>query len=164
MTKKKPDGEKKKRGRKSKFDPNKHPALVKELAEQGLTNEQIAGRLGISTATLDAWMNKNPEFLSAIKTGKKHADDLVVDSLYKRACGYKITEKKVVKNPDGTTRMEITEKEVAPDPTSMIFWLKCRQPKEWRDVQRVEHSGTVAVETLSDAEVIQRARSILSSK
>jgi hypothetical protein len=27
-----------------------------------------------------------------------------------------------------------------PDPTSMIFWLKNRDPERWRDVQQLEHS------------------------
>jgi hypothetical protein len=27
-----------------------------------------------------------------------------------------------------------------PDPTSMIFWLKNRDPARWRDVQALEHS------------------------
>lgn len=35
---------------------------------------------------------------------------------------------------------EIT-KEVPPDTTALIFWLKNRQPKNWRDKQQIEHSG-----------------------
>ena len=34
---------------------------------------------------------------------------------------------------------EIT-KEVPPDTTALIFWLKNRQPQKWRDKQQVEHS------------------------
>ena len=33
-----------------------------------------------------------------------------------------------------------TVKELAPDPTAMIFWLKNRNPARWRD--RPEHSET----------------------
>jgi len=143
MTKKKPSDKLKKRGRKSLFDPNKHPQQVKELAEQGKTNEQIADALNISVSSLKLWMKDKPEFSTTIKEGKKHSDEQVVVSLYKRACGYKITEKKVIKNPDGTTRMELTEKEIAPDPTSMIFWLKNRQPKDWRDKHDIEQTGNL---------------------
>lgn len=32
-------------------------------------------------------------------------------------------------------------KEVVPDVTAQIFWLKNRKPREWRDKQEVEHSG-----------------------
>ncbi len=34
-------------------------------------------------------------------------------------------------------------KEVAPDTTAQIFWLKNRKPDKWRDKQDVEHSGTI---------------------
>jgi hypothetical protein len=30
-----------------------------------------------------------------------------------------------------------------PDPTSMIFWLKNRQPAKWRDKHDMEHSGAI---------------------
>jgi hypothetical protein len=32
-------------------------------------------------------------------------------------------------------------KEIAPDVTAQIFWLKNRRPDKWRDKQEVEHSG-----------------------
>ena len=40
------------------------------------------------------------------------------------------------------------DKQVAPNPTSAIFWLKNRKPEKWRDKQEIEHSGGV---TVSDA-------------
>jgi uncharacterized HAD superfamily protein len=171
MTKKKPADKLKKRGRKSLFDPNKHPAMVKELAEQGKTNQQIADAINVSLSTLKNWMEENPEFLTIIKTGKEYADDEVVQSLFNRAKGYKFTEKKVVqigderieKDGDGkewlvkTMRKEMTEKEIAPDPTSMIFWLKNRQPKDWRDKHEQEITGKdgkpIQITNLSDEDL-----------
>ncbi|TWT04615.1 helix-turn-helix domain-containing protein [Planomicrobium sp. CPCC 101079] len=32
-------------------------------------------------------------------------------------------------------------KQVAPDVTAQIFWLKNRKPGQWRDKQEIEHSG-----------------------
>ena len=168
MTKKKPADKLKKRGRKSLFNPNFHPQLVKELAEAGKTNEQIAEKLNIGITTLLRWMNENPEFKSTIKTGKKYADDEVVQSLFNRAKGYKFTEKKAVqlgderieKDGDGkewivkAVRKEITEKEIAPDPASMIFWLKNRQPRDWRDKQVQEITrGPNQIVSLSDEDL-----------
>ncbi|MFA6364711.1 hypothetical protein [Methanoregula sp.] len=142
MTRKKPDGELKKRGRKSLFDPNKHLPLVKELAESGKTNEQIAGALNIDRATLNTWMHKHPEFLSTIKKGKEYADSEVSDSLFNRAKGgLKIREIKIIENPDGSTRKEITEKELPADVTAGKFWLMNRQPEVWRDKQVQEITG-----------------------
>ncbi len=39
--------------------------------------------------------------------------------------------------------VEERSKEVVPDVTAQIFWLKNRKPVEWRDKQQVEHSGEV---------------------
>ncbi|WP_285011998.1 helix-turn-helix domain-containing protein [Lactococcus formosensis] len=46
-----------------------------------------------------------------------------------------------------TERIIISEvdKEVAPDTTAAIFWLKNRKPKEWRDKRETELSGNVGV-------------------
>lgn len=168
MTKKKPAAELKKRGRKSRFDPNKHPAIVKELAEAGKTNEQIADALGISAVTLNAWMQKNPEFLSAMRDGKQHADGEIVNSLFQRAKGgIKIKEITVIQNPDGTTRKEIKEKEIPPDVVAQKFWLMNRQPETWRDKQVQEitgKDGAPLFDQMSDKEVLEHARRILASK
>ncbi|WP_400194626.1 transposase [Lysinibacillus telephonicus] len=39
--------------------------------------------------------------------------------------------------------VEERTKEVVPDVTAQIFWLKNRKPEIWRDKQQVEHSGGV---------------------
>lgn len=46
-----------------------------------------------------------------------------------------------------TERIIISEvdKEVTPDTTAAIFWLKNRKPKEWRDKRETELSGSVDV-------------------
>jgi hypothetical protein len=95
----------------------------------------------VSLDTIQVWINQYPEFSEALKEGKAPADAKVEKSLYQRAIGYKYTEKKVIQLPDGTIRKEVTEKEVAPDVTAQIFWLKNRLPDEWRDKSNLEHSG-----------------------
>jgi hypothetical protein len=46
-------------------------------------------------------------------------------------------------NDDNGGRWEYAEyvRHYPPDPTSMIFWLKNRQPQDWRDKQEHEHTG-----------------------
>lgn len=39
-------------------------------------------------------------------------------------------------------------KEVIPDTTAQIFWLKNRRPDKWRDKQDVEHSGQIGGVTI----------------
>ena len=36
------------------------------------------------------------------------------------------------------TERKITKKQVVPDTTAQIFWLKNRKPEEWRDKRNVE--------------------------
>jgi transposase-like protein len=169
MTKKKSDGEKKKKGRKSLYNPEFHPKKAGELALMGKTNEEIGKILGVTIETLNQWRKQYPEFSDAIKGNKDQADAPVVRSLYQRAIGYKYTEKRVVKNPDGTVRQELTEKEVAPDVTAQIFWLKNRQPKDWRDKQIQEITGKdgaplIPAREIPDEEVERRAREILAKR
>lgn len=48
--------------------------------------------------------------------------------------------------PSATSELVVTKvvtKEVIPDTTAQIFWLKNRKPEEWRDKKDVEHSGTI---------------------
>lgn len=116
----------------------------KEYAEQarklcllGYIDKQLADFFNVSEQTINTWKNKHPEFLESIKRGKDIADAEVVDSLFKRAKGY--TYRKVeIKVSGGKTTKTIVEEERPPDPTSIIFLLKNRQPKYWRDKQTIE--------------------------
>lgn len=51
----------------------------------------------------------------------------------KRAKGYKTEETRVEILPDGTKRGFQITKEVPPDVTACIYWLKNRKPADWRD-------------------------------
>lgn len=143
MTKKLPPEKKKKRGRKSPYNPELHPKKAGELALMGKTNPEIGAALGVTVETLNQWRKQYPEFSEAIKGNKDQADAPVVKSLYQRALGYEYTEKRVTENPDGSQVIQTTVKQVAPDVTAQIFWLKNRQPKDWRDKHDVEHTGNL---------------------
>lgn len=111
--------------------------MAYKLALLGATNEQMADALGISLATLHVWRNKHSEFLDALKNGKEVADSKVADSLYHRAIGYTHPEEKIFNNQGEIIRAE-TLKHYPPDTTAAIFWLKNRDPANWRDVKQVE--------------------------
>lgn len=115
---------------------------IEGWARDGLTNEQIAGNMGISRETLNQWSKKYPDISDALKKGKEVVDRQVENALLKRALGYKYEEKKIEKGPDGS-KATITIKEVAPDVTAQIFWLKNRKPDQWRDKRDIEHSGEI---------------------
>lgn len=128
-----------------------------KLTLLGATDVQLADFFGISESTLNEWKHSKEGFSESLKKGKTVADAQVADSLYNRALGFTIKEQNAfkVKNiyyEDGSKvekeEIEIIEieKELPPDTTSMIFWLKNRQSRDWRDKQDIEHSGRVQVD------------------
>ena len=54
----------------AKYDPNVHILLAEKYARDGLSNEQIALKLGIAKSTFQLWLIKFPDFSDPIKTGK----------------------------------------------------------------------------------------------
>ncbi len=92
-------------------------ALILGWARRGLIDEQIAANMAISLSTLKNWKRKHPSFFNALRIGKDVADYMVENALFKRA--------------------------LEGDTTAMIFWLKNRRPKEYRDKHEIEQNGTM---------------------
>lgn len=108
-------------------------------ARDGLTDDQISHNMGVSRSTLNEWKNRFPALSDALKKGKEVADILVENALFKRACGYKTVEvKRVQRGSEGMEVVSETEKEVPPDVTAAIFWLKNRRPDAWRDGKHID--------------------------
>jgi hypothetical protein len=137
--------------------------LIEGWARDGLTDEQIAFNMDIGTTTLYRWKNDYREIRESLKRGKDVVDRLVENALLKRALGYKYDEVtyeqvscKPYEDEHGNIRehvLEVTKKvikEVHPDTTAQIFWLKNRKPEEWRDKQNIEHSGETGVKIIND--------------
>lgn len=113
---------------------------IQGWARDGLIDEQIAHNMGITTKTLYEWKNKYGEISEALKKGKEVIDRQVENALLKRALGYTYDE---TTYEDGIETKRVT-KEVAPDTTAQIFWLKNRKPTEWRD--KIEQQQTVTIQ------------------
>ena len=113
---------------------------IQGWARDGLIDEQIAHNMGITTKTLYEWKNKYGEISEALKKGKEVIDRQVENALLKRALGYTYDE---TTYEDGVETKRVT-KEVAPDTTAQIFWLKNRKPAEWRD--KIEQQQTVTIQ------------------
>lgn len=79
-------------------------------ARDGLTDEQIADKMGITTSTLYDWKNKYSEISEALKRGKEVVDVEVENALLNLAKSGNVT--------------------------AIIFWLKNRRPDKWRDKQK----------------------------
>ena len=99
---------------------------IQGWARDGLTNEDIAFNIGITAKTLYEWMLKYSEISEALKEGKDVIDRRIENALAKKA--------------------------EAGDVTAMIFWLKNRKPKEWRDrfQQDIYTPEPLKVENLSN--------------
>lgn len=141
--------------------------LVEGWTRDGLTDEQIANNLCIHAATLYRYKNEHSELCEALKRGKQIIDFEVESALLKRALEYSYTEvttervlrkdehEKVLTDIHGFPiyDMVITKevkKEVIPDTTAQIFWLKNRKPKQWKDKQDIEHTGNIGIKKLED--------------
>ena len=109
-------------------------------ARDGLTDEQLAAKIGITATTLYDWKNKYPVISEALKRGKEVVDVEVENALLKRAMGFEYTGTRTETADDGTVKTIVMQKTMPPDTTAQIFWLKNRRPAVWRDKQQVEHS------------------------
>jgi hypothetical protein len=70
--------------------------------------------------------------MESLKRGKDEVDALVEQSLFRRAMGYTHPATKFFQ-AGGMILKEHYVEHYPPDATSMIFWLKNRQPDKWRD-------------------------------
>ena len=80
--------------------------LLQGWAQDGLTDEQIAHNIGITTTTLYDWKNKFPDFAKTLKKGKEVVDYAVQGALLKKA--------------------------LSGDTMAIMYWLNNRQPDKWR--------------------------------
>lgn len=144
----------KKAGRRGKYEDwlDEDSLLkVQGWARDGLSNEQIAHNMGITFHTLYKWQDKYSELREALKKGKEVVDREVENALLKRAMGYETVEEveePVEDKETGEVQMRVTKrvkKQVAPDVTAQIFWLKNRKPAEFRDKHDVEFKGELPV-------------------
>jgi len=131
-------------GAPTKYNPEILP-LVTRLCLLGLTDEELAHSLGVTTATIYNWKSIHPEFLESIADGRENADAKVARKLYKRALGVECTEEKIVVI-DGVVEKHTVKKELPPDTRAAFIWLKNRRSGKWADRLNIDHSGSVTVE------------------
>lgn len=132
---------------------------IQGWARDGLSDKQIAHNIGITQTTLYEWQKRFPELSEALKKGKEVVDREVENAMLKRALGYEydeVTQEPVTDKDTGITEMRVTKrvtKQIVPDVTAQIFWLKNRKPEEFRDKRDVELSGSVDL-----GSIIEKAR------
>lgn len=133
-----------KQGRPSKYK-EEYAEQARKLCLLGATDAKLADFFEVDEATINRWKHDFPEFCKSLKAGKMQADAEIAESLFNRARGYvapdldiKMYEGQIIETP--------YMKHYPPDATSMIFWLKNRQPDLWREKRE-------AVEVNDDNEI-----------
>lgn len=140
------------RGRKSKYETNVKPRLLEIAAwcRDGLTDKEIAEKLGISQDSFYVYKNKHTEFSDTLKETKEIADIKVENSLNKNANGYDYEEQTVVMKKeviykDGKRVKEVTYPEIITitkhkeaETKAQMFWLQNRKPKKWRNQSQID--------------------------
>ena len=108
--------------------------IIAGWARRGLTDADISHNIGITERTLRDWKRRYPTINACLKSSKDLADTIVENALFRKATGYKTKEVSYKADSDGNlVPVSAVEKEVPPDTTAQIFWLKNRRPDLWRD-------------------------------
>ena len=119
---------------------------VEAWARDGLSDEQLAKKMGCSTSTLYDWYRKHPEISEAATRGRSGAREQIENALMKKALGYTEDVLEPVKvrrrywNPE-SLHMEETEDvvmavkqvHIPPDPRAAQFWLINRSRDRWAE-------------------------------
>jgi transcriptional regulator with XRE-family HTH domain len=123
--------------------------ILLNLAALGKTEQQMADICGVHISSITNWKKDNPEFFASLKAAKEIADSEVEKCLLNKALGkIIIKEKHTGVDANGNIIDKEVIKEIAPDNTAMIFWLKNRQPDVWREKRELElsHEGKIKID------------------
>lgn len=125
-----------KKGRPTTYFDLVQPRLdeIESWAGQGLTREEIAVRLGINKATLHRYMNDHAELRDSLKEG----------------------DEEIVANIEGA----LIKKALAGDVTAMIFALKNKAPRKWRENRSVNLNANIAARRIEDMTIEELERFI----
>lgn len=113
----------------------------------GATDAQLADFFEVAVSTVSLWKVQHVKFSEALKVAKEKADQMVEQSLFRRAMGYECDEVDI-KVVAGEVVQTPLRKIYPPDTTACIFWLKNRKPAEWRDRVENVHSGEVGIKRI----------------
>lgn len=123
-------GASKDKGRPTKYKPE-YARMAETACKLGATDKDLAELFDVTDRTINNWKEDYPEFFQSLKVSKAMCDDLVKRSLFERATGYSHPEDKVFNN-SGEPMIVPATKHYPPDTTACIFWLKNRDPDNWR--------------------------------
>ena len=120
--------------------------LIESMVSDGLTDKEIAEKLGISYSSFRRYKAQNSDLKTAIAQGKDKKNQSVEKALYKNAIGYSYYEEVAtkVKNEvlaeDGKTilvkeevKISSVRKYKGPDLAAQKYWLGNRDKAKWQE-------------------------------
>ena len=112
--------------------------VIKGWARDGYTDLEIAKNIGIGMSTFTEWKQKFPSIVAALKEGRRPIIVEIEDTfIAKKLTGYFVDEEivEVTKYPDNkkVEHRKKMKRWIPPDTTAMIFYLKCKKPKQYND-------------------------------
>lgn len=131
-------------GNASKYNPA-FARVAYSIALLGGTPKSLAEILNVSEQTVYNWLKTHNDFHIAWYGGKDFADANVVKALYKRAIGWREDVEESRTDKDGNILTSEKTLVFAPDVQAQMFWLKNRQPHNWKDKVEVREEVTVAI-------------------
>lgn len=147
------------KGGPSKYKPEFDNQAYK-LCLLGATDKDLADFFEVDESTINNWKIDHESFFESIKEGKLITDMTIAEKLKNRAEGAVIKKDVAIKYKTGRFEEDIKiitlEEELPPDTTALIFWLKNRAGKYWRDKQEFDHTTKGEKITMTEEEYAER--------
>lgn len=155
--------------RPTKYKPEYSQKLIDHMKEGG-SFESFGAIVHCTEETLNLWTTKHEAFKFAKELGKKYEMLYWEDLLKKGASGQlppirkKVT---VIDENKAIKQVTIIDEPGKFNATAVVFALKNKFPKQWRDRQELEISSKESLDSLTDDEIKRRKElyaSILKGK
>ncbi len=122
--------------------------------KKGNTITTTCGAVGIAKSTFYEWVEKKSDFSDAIKKAMAIPDQKVENALYKSAImGHRYKEKEykgvAVGEKVKMILVKTVRKFIPPNVTAQIFYLKNRQPDEWKDRHNFDLNGNLNIKVVT---------------
>jgi len=117
------------------------PDVVRAIAMQGVTDDELAFSFGLNPSIIRGWRKLYPDFDEAVKEGRTVADLQVIEALHKKAIGHTYDTDVVIKHGNDYS-IETIAKHEPPETNAIKYWLSNRDPDRWnRTALHIQHTG-----------------------
>lgn len=139
-------------GRYQKWLEPENLLLLQGWKRDGLTDEQIAEKIGITPRTLERWKSKYSQIRQVLKVGKEQANFIIENELFKKAKSGNVTA--MIFYLKNNWREKYNDSQLSPDELKLAK-AKSRKTNAEADIAEykakvLEESGSSGVELLNE--------------